>query len=206
MSENEAPEALEPPPPEVSELAAACIGYVKHTTGMTLDYTVETLPILDHYLRETRGEAVTRPEVVEMIAAAVGAYLGEVTRAKIGGNWFAPPGDYRRWRVELSHVFLSLNPIGIALEAIALQSSEGWGAHFRLRPEDERKAEAVLANLPAVSEDEYYAPSSRLEALEIVVDALLAGVDEPRRYGPEDYGPFRAEAIGEALDKGGGTH
>lgn len=199
-------EAVPPPPAEVAELGAACVGYVRHATGMELDFTVETLPILDHYIRETRGETIAKPEVVEMIGAAVGAYLGEVIRRKFGGSWFSPPGEFRRFRIELERVFLSMNPIGVAIEAITLQAAEGWGAHFRLRPEDERKAEALLANLPPVDEDEYYAPSSRLEALEIIVEGLLRGVDEPRTYGPSDYGPFRAEAIGEALDKGGGTH
>lgn len=209
MSSDDSPDTtgdLPKPPNEVAELAAACVGYVRHGTGMELDFTVETLPVLDHYIRQTRGDAIAKPEVVEMIGSSVGAYLGEVTRRKFGGSWFAPPGEYRRWRVELERVFLSMNPIGVAIEAITLQAADGWGAHFRLRPEDERKAEALLANLPPVDEDEYYAPSSRLEALEIVVEGLLRGVDEPRAYGPADYGPFRAEAIGEALDKGGGTH
>jgi hypothetical protein len=208
MSSDESPdtEDLPKPPPEVSELSAACLGYVRHATGMELDFTTDTLPILDHYIRQTRGDAVAKPEIVEMVASAIGAYLGEVTRQKFGGSWFAPPGEYRRWRVELEHVFLSMNPIGVAMEAMLVQAADGWGAHFRLRPDDERKAEALLANLPPVDEDQYYAPSSRLEALEIVVEGLLRGVDEPRKYGPSDYGPFRAEAIGEALDKGGGTH
>lgn len=202
MSEEHLPEA----PTEVSELSTACIGYVERATGIRLDYSMETLPVLDHYIRETRAEAVGKPEVVEISAAAIGAYLGEVVRRKLPLAWFAPPGEYRRWRIELEGVFLSVNPIGIGVEAIVLQPAEGWGAHFRMRPEDERRAEAALEVLPQISEDEFYAPSSRLEVLEIIVDAILAGVSEPRAYGPDDYGPFRAEAIGEALDKGAGTH
>lgn len=197
-----------PPPESVAELAEACIGYVERATGMKLDYEPETLPILDHYVRERRAEVVAKPELVEVLAAPVGAYLGEVVRRRLSCQWYAPPGDYRRWRLELEGVFLSMNPIGSAVEAIWLQPAEGWGAHFRMRPEDNRKAEAALANIPEVSEDDYYAPSTRLETLEIVVDALLAGTapEESRTYGPADYGPFRAEAIGEALDGGAGTH
>lgn len=196
------------PPAEVAELARACVEYVERATGMRLDYEPETLPILDHYVRERRAEVVAKPELVEVLAAPVGAYLGEVARRRLPLQWFAPPGEYRRWRIELENVFLSMNPIGAAVEAIGLQPAEGWGAHFRMRPDDERKAEAALANLPEVSEEDYYAPSSRLETLEIVVDAILAGTapDDTRTYGPEDYGPFRAEAIGEALDRGAGTH
>ncbi len=202
MSQDELPE----PPAEISDLALACIAYVERATGIRLDYTMETLPILDHYIREVRADAVTKPEVVEVTAAAAGAYIGEVIRRKLPLGWFAPPGEYRRWRIELESVFLSVNPIGIAVEAIYLQPAEGWGAHFRMRPEDERRAEAALEILPQISEDEFYAPSSRVEVLEIIVDAILGSIDEPRRYTADDYGPFRAEAIGEALDKGGGTH
>ncbi|MBI2394983.1 MAG: hypothetical protein HYV09_35765 [Deltaproteobacteria bacterium] len=196
------------PPAEVAELARACVEFVERATGMRLDYEPETLPILDHYVRERRAEVVAKPELVEVLAAPVGAYLGEVARRRLPLQWFAPPGEYRRWRIELENVFLSMNPIGAAVEAVDLQPAEGWGAHFRMRPDDERKAEAALANLPEVSEEDYYAPSSRLETLEIVVDAILAGTapDDTRSYGPEDYGPFRAEAIGEALDRGAGTH
>lgn len=200
---------LSPPPAPVAELAQACVGYVERATGMKLDYQPETLPILDHYVRERRAEVVAKPELVEVLAAPVGAYLGEVIRRRIPCQWFAPAGDYRRWRVELSDVFLSMNPVGAAVEAIWLQTAEGWGAHFRMRPDDERKAEAALAVIPEVSEDDYFAPSSRLETLEIVVDAISAGRpanEPPRTYGQADYGPFRAEAIGEALDRGDGTH
>ncbi len=197
---------LPPPPPEVRELADACVSYVERATGMKLDYEVETLPILDHYVRGARGDVGVKPEMIAILAAPVGAYLGEVARRRMPLHWFAPPGEYRRWRIELENVFLSMNPIGAAFEAITLSDSEGWGAHFRLRPEDERKAAAVLANLPEVEEDEYYAPSSRLETLGFVVDALVSENELHRTYGPADYGPFRTEAIGEALDKGDGTH
>lgn len=201
---------LSPPPAEVLDLANACIAYVERTTGMRLDYTMETLPILDHYVRERRVEVVGKPELVQMTAAAVGAYIGEVIRRKVPLAWFAPPGEYRRWRIELEHSFLSVNPIGIAVEAILLQPAEGFGAHFRMRPDDERRASGALEVLPQVNEDDFYAPSSRVEVLEIILDAIVGGFpddeNKPRHYGPDDYGPFRAEAIGEALDKGAGTH
>ncbi len=205
-TETEAETPLEPAPAEVQELADACVAYVERATGVRLDYTAETLPVLDHYVREARAQAGTRTELVDVVAAPVGAYLGEVARRRLPLRWFAPPGEHRRWRVELESVFLSTNPIGAAVEALELGDAPGWGAHLRLRPEDQAKANAALAKLPEVDVEEYYAPSSRLEILEIVVDAVLAGVENPRRYGPDDYGPFRAEAIGEALDGGKGTH
>jgi hypothetical protein len=198
--------AFDAPPAEIAELAEACVRYVERSTGMRLDFAPETLPILDHYVRESRGQVGGKPELLEALAAPVGAYLGEVARRVVPARWHAPAGDYRRFRLELARVFLSFNPIGAAVEAIELADVEGWGAHFRMRPEDERKAAAALAPIPEVSEEDYYAPSNRLETLQIVADALLAGVKEPRTYEAADYGPFRAEAIGDALDGGAGTH
>jgi hypothetical protein len=194
--------ALPDPPAEVAELAAACVVYVERATKVLLDWTPETLPLLDHYVRSMRKELGTKDEVLALVAAPVGAYLGEVARRSVPLNWFAPPGEYRRWRIELEDVFLSLNPIGAAVEALLLQEAEGWGAELRMRPEDEPIAKMALANLPEVEEDEYYAPSSRLEVLSIVADALWAhdvAAETTRKYAAADYGPVRAEAIGDAL-------
>src|SRR5437868_7407822 len=99
--------ALSPPPPEVGELAEACIVYVERATGVRLDYTPETLPLLDHYVRTMRAELPTKDDLLALVAAPVGAYLGEVMRRALALAWFTPPGDYRRWRVELEDVFLS---------------------------------------------------------------------------------------------------
>src|SRR5687767_15165113 len=37
-------------PPAIQDLADACIRYVERAVGVRLDYTLETLPLLDHYL------------------------------------------------------------------------------------------------------------------------------------------------------------
>ena len=48
-----------------------------------------------------------------------------------------------------------------------------------------------LAELPGVSEEAYFAPSTKLEVLDIAVDALLAkrakNPDGARPYEPSDY-------------------
>jgi hypothetical protein len=124
-------------------------------------------------------------------------------------GWFAPPGEYHRWRIELEDVFLSTNPIGAAMEALLLHEAEGWGAAFRMRPDDQAHAKALLEELPEVEEDEYFAPSSRLETLEMIalslqrrqIASIPEGVARPH-YGPTDYGPIRAEGIAAAISGG----
>lgn len=211
---NEAPEpaewVVEPPPSHVGELAVACIGYVQRTLGVELDFTPETLPLLDHWLRAAAEELRVLPTdkaedpYMDAIAAPAGAYLGEVVRRLVPARWFAPPGEYRLWRIELHDVFLSFNPIGIAMEAIQAKELEGFGAFFRLHPDERGIAERALANLPEVEIEEYFAPSSRVETLQIVADAITATHEGPRAYGDNDYGPVRTEAIGAALPAGHG--
>jgi hypothetical protein len=208
----ESHEPLAPPPAEVDELARACIAFVKKATGMELDYTAETLPVLDFYLRGVREEAGGKTEVLALVAPPVGAYLGEVARRRLNARWYAPAGQHRRFRLELCDVLLSTNPIGAAAEALLLDEAPGWGARFRMMPEDEAVAERVLANLPEVDVEDYYAPSSRLETLEIVVDALVGhhiakrekSGEPARRYDEQDYGWARTEAIAEAEGSGVG--
>jgi len=208
----ESHEPLPPPPPEVDELARACIEFVKKATQMELDYTAETLPVLDFYLRGVREEAGGKTEVLALVAPPVGAYLGEVTRRRLRARWYAPPGQHRRFRLELCDVLLSTNPIGAAAEALLLDEAPGWGARLRMMPEDEALSERVLANFPEVDVDEYYSPSNRLETLEIVVDALIAHHladrekrgEAARRYDEQDYGWARTEAIAEAEGSGDG--
>ncbi|GAC1538353.1 MAG: hypothetical protein NVS3B10_02820 [Polyangiales bacterium] len=197
-------EALEPPPGEVGELAEACVVFVERETKIRLDYSPETLPLVDHWLQQRRRDVgVSKDAVLALVAAPAGAYLGEVARRQHRLRWFAPPGDYRRWRLELENVFLSLNPIGAAVEALLLSEAEGWGAEFRMRRQDEPTVRAVLDELGELDVEEYYAPSNRLEGLEIVVDTLLRRqvvTEEPLpSYGPEDYGTLRAESIAGAL-------
>jgi hypothetical protein len=204
----ESEEPLAKPPAEVDELARACIEFVKKATGMELDYAAETLPVLDHYVRGAREQAMGKPEVLSLVAPAVGCYLGEVARRRLAARWHAPPGEHRLFRLELADVFLSTNPIGAAVEALLLDEAPGWGARFRLLPQDEPIAQQALANFPEVEVEDYYAPSSRLETLEIIADAIasqhLAKGEPPHRYEAEDYGWTRAEAIEEAEASGAG--
>src|SRR5688500_11974549 len=78
---------LEPPPPRVAELCAACMRFVATKYKVSLDGTPDTLSLVDQYVREAREAAVPRPESVALVAPAVGAYLGEVMRQQFRGEW-----------------------------------------------------------------------------------------------------------------------
>lgn len=162
-----------PAPAVVAQLVASCIRFVATRYKTALDHTPDTLSLLDQYVRDARAELGPRPEAIELVQGAVGAYFGELVRVTYGGHWLAE-GDPSTWRVRLRHVYLSFNPIGVAREALLEQDAEGFGAHFRVDPGERELCEQRVAALPAVPEDEYYTPSTRWEVLQVVCEVLRA--------------------------------
>ena len=164
---------LEVAPPSVVELCAACMRFVASKYKVSLDGTPETLSLVDQYVREARGAFAERPESIDLVAPAVGAYFGEVIRQTFGGEWFAD-GDHGGWRLYFSNVYLAFNPIGMAREAITMREEAGWHAHLELDPGEREIIEQRLAVIPEVDEEEYYLPTTQLEVLTIVVETLRA--------------------------------
>ncbi len=125
------------PPQVIADLAASCVRYVQHSVGFTLDYAPETLPVLDHYVVLARKAASDRKEATPLIAQAIGAYLGEVTRRKYGGFWRVED-DPRSYRVELEPVYLALHPIELATRALELPPEpKGPDVSTKRKSEDE---------------------------------------------------------------------
>jgi hypothetical protein len=179
-----------PAPPPVAELAAACVRFVATRYGAALDFEPDTLSFVDQWLRDARPEVAAAPDTAALVQAAAGAYLGEVIRHAFGGEW-ATDGDYAGWRLCLSRVYCAFNPIGMTREALLLDSAEGWHAHFELDPGERESAEERLAALPAVEDEEYYAPSTRFDVVSILFDALRGGMQARGladvRFTLEDY-------------------
>jgi hypothetical protein len=134
-----------------------------------------------------------RPESIELVAPAVGAYLGEVIRQALPaarGHWDAV-GDHETWRLWFENVYLAFNPLGMGREAITMTEAEGWNAHLTLDPGERDEVEARLRAMPEVPEDEYYLPSTRLEVITIVVETLRARAERAGtadvHYDRDDY-------------------
>ncbi len=186
-----------PAPTSIDDLANACVRFVERAVGVRLDYSLETLPLLDHYLDGARTvfqsakkvpDAPTggaAPETLEIVAQAAGAYFGEVVRRRYPAWWRLAP-DATDHRIELHHVFLTIHPVAMMMEALTIdpdKPDQALGtAGFDLDEEDREAAMARLAELPETPIDEFVAPSTRLEVLDIVVDAVRA--DHLRRGQP----------------------
>ena len=167
------PEPVPPPPPQVAELVAACMRFVASKYKVGLDGTPDTLSLIDQYVRDARTAYAERPESIDLVAPAVGSYLGEVMRQEFAAEWFAE-GAHDSWRLYFHHVFLAFNPVGMVREAITMQEEGGWHAHLVLDPAEREAIEERLAIMPDVDEEEYYLPTTRFDAITVVVETLRA--------------------------------
>jgi hypothetical protein len=179
-------------PDQIVELYGVCIEYVRRALGMELDFTDETLPVLDHYLSIARTDLEDRPQLAQVLYGTLGAYFGELVRRRVNGYWVIPNPDFHSWRVCARHVFLSLNPIGVVCEALAQTDDHGGpSAQIRLAPEDRAFVAERLANVPPVPENQYYLLSTRLEAIDIIVETLYLAIQQAGsssvEFEVEDY-------------------
>jgi hypothetical protein len=183
------PVEREPAPPHVLELMAMCVRAVQKATQIVLDATPDTLPVLDHYLTMVprEGDAIR-----DLVAPAAGAYFGELVRSLYPCRWHAPADDFGAWRIEFENVFLHFNPVALAHEAVMRQEVVRGGAGFNVLDQDVDTVRAGLAALGTIAEEDYFKLSTRLEALQTVVDRLIGqsqkgGDAAVMRFGPEVY-------------------
>ncbi len=162
-----------PTPAHVAELAASCARFVLAKYKVPLDGTSDTLSLVDQYVKEARAEIAVKPETLDLLAATIGAYLGEVMRREFGGVWFAD-GDHNAWRLDMTRVFLTFNPLGMAREALTAEEQDGWHAHLEMDDAEKEEVERRLFALEDVDVDEYFLPSTRYDVVALAVDALRA--------------------------------
>lgn len=169
---------IAPPPRHIAELALSCVEYVRRSVEATLDWTPDTLPFVDAWLQQSRGEK--RPELMQLVAPTAGAYFGEVLRRVYPARWVAPEGAPATWRLEFEGCFLYFNPVGMAVEAMQHEDTEGLGATIAIADDlvDDLR-ERLEATAPVRIED-YYRLTTRYEVIDQIVSFLLT-LDSDRR-------------------------
>jgi hypothetical protein len=178
-------------PSRVVEMAEGCVRFVHAALGVHLDFGAETLSVLDHYVATRRKDLLAKPETIGLMAQALGAYFGEVVRRRVRSFWHAESDDPSQWELRLEPVYVSFNPVAVAYDAITYGDDEGPTAYFELEDEDREAIEKRLFDLPSASDEEFFSFATRLEVLEISVDAIKArmmssGLGEVA-FGNEDY-------------------
>lgn len=164
----------------VMDLTVASVTSVKNATGMELDLSQDTLPILDHYAGLVDAP---RAEILSLLAPMSGAYFGELLRRQLDdGEWVTESEDYSQWRLRFERCSLTFNPLGIALEVILGQDIPEWGAHLQTAPEDLLRIKKALDVFGDVRDRDYYTFSVRFEAIE---QAYLALLNDPAGMAPK---------------------
>jgi hypothetical protein len=178
--------AIAEPPPQILDLASACLEYVDRALGFTLDFSSDTLGVVDHYATTVRANLATNPSLGPLIGPAVGAYFGEVVRVRFHGFWRVPPNQHD-WAVCLRTVFLNINPIGVGYDALyGSTDHDGPRSALRVAPEDREFLDRRLETLPPVPEDQYHLLTTRFEVLEVAAESLRAKMEE-EGYGGTEY-------------------
>ncbi len=156
-------------PPRVREYADQAVAYVQRALGIKLEYDSDTLPLLDHYLRNVpEGQ----PATLELVVATSGAYFGEVVRRRLGGRWDTA-GEEAEWRIVLP-TGLNFSPAGFVASAIAMADLDDLDSEFDAPPRMRPYVQQALERMGEVSVEDYYSLCGRLDTLEHVHEVLVA--------------------------------
>lgn len=150
--------------------------YVQRAVGVELDDSEESLAYVDHYITSTAraetGDPRLGPELLALVAPALGAYLGQVAIKRFGGKWVTD-GEPAEWRVELSPAPLTFHPVGMAAQALRGEDLDDWDASFSTRDELMGPLLEALEAAPPVDEAYYYSLTGRFETLTHALDILV---------------------------------
>lgn len=173
-------------PESIVDLCRSMTDFVERTVGIRPDYTPDTLPLVDHYVREARAELERKPAVTDLTAQALGAYFGEVVRRAFTGFWSLPSPNYHDWQLLGQAAFFAFNPIGVGYEVLTRGQHGGPSSELRMAKEDTDLVRARLLSLPEEREESYYSLSTRFEVIELAVECIRAQA-ESRGYSDMSY-------------------
>jgi len=176
----------------IEQAAHGCADFVQRSLSVPLDFTSETLPILDHYCLAARQEIAAQPAALPLLTRAIGAYFGEVLRREHTGFWRAPSEDAHDWRICFNHALLAVSPVGMAYDLLCdTTEHDGPSSELQMSPDDRVIVARRLELLGEVDEQDFFRLSTRFDAIEVALAALGADVDTSDGVGPryelEDY-------------------
>lgn len=180
------------PPQEVLELAAACVRFVRTAVQVEPDFTRDTLPLVDHYLAQSRQAVRERPETLPLIAQAAGAYFGEVVRRTYPCWWRLDRAEPVEWRLEFRDVYLAFHPVEMAYAALtqlgpAAEPAMGAEASGPAAPSHPTEDEAQLYGPPAGDDPSDGADEPVLVLADEDRQAVADRLDEIPPVAEQDY-------------------
>jgi len=163
-------------PSEVEPYVLSAVEYIRRAVGLKIDLQVESLAVVDHYLKGVSG---VDPAIVDLVGSSVGCYFGEMIRRYFDGRWRIEGGSPSGWMVDLAHG-VSVCPVGMVAEAIGVGEVEGYDGSISVPRHRLKLLKSVLEGMGPVAVDVYYSLTNRLEVLEQVLDRLTALKEQKR--------------------------
>jgi hypothetical protein len=184
-------------PARVSEYAGQVVEYVRRALGVKLEYDSDTLPLLDHYLRNVPPDQAA---TLKLVVLTSGAYFGEVVRKRLGGRW-ETTGAETDWRVVLP-TGLNFSPTGFVASAIAQADLEDLDSEIDAPPRMKTYVQEALARMGEVSVEDYYSLCGRLDTLEHVHEVLVAVAAQMLGSDVDGIGTPAVEEVDEVGEAG----
>jgi len=164
-------------PPRTAEFIRRALDAVRTSVGVGLEFDSDTLPLLDHYLRQVPKASA---DASALIAAMAGSYFGETVRQSLGGQWKVEEDDPASWRIVLPGG-LSFSPVRLALAAILLDELGEGNGDFQAPPKLMVVLEEAMERLGSVGRKDYFSLCCRFDTLEHLQEILLAVADVRRK-------------------------
>ena len=200
----------------VREYCDMLVSAVREAVDYGLDYSIETLPVVDHYVSLIQKDSQTRDEVVILVASMAGVYFGEVLKRRFGAEWHLhDTSDPFTWELFFTSCPLAIRPVHISYEIITRREDSAIDSSLRTAPARQKILYDYFESLGQVTEDEFFSFSGRTEILMAALD-LLSEIERfiaeqegrsPKRFGKKDPAtlslpPFDAEKYAEIYGSG----
>ncbi|MBN2715788.1 MAG: hypothetical protein JXX14_08030 [Deltaproteobacteria bacterium] len=176
-------EFLKQLPENIEQLTERCRAHVLKRFSLELDFTSETLSVLDFFVEdlvkdENKGTRpapghLSRMNMVHLFAPTFGAYFGAMLSHLYGGEFRHTDKDITLWRFEFSDFFLRLNPVAVAASVIARQEVDGLSSVLRASAKQMPRLQERFDAAPEVPESDFFTFCTCLESIQIAREFLL---------------------------------
>jgi hypothetical protein len=157
-------------PKVVKDFIANGLDLIKNSLSFDLDFTSETLPFVDHYLKTINSE---KDDIQFLVACGTGAYLGETMRQLWGGKWFVEnENEPQTWQIRFVSAPLAINPVSIVYNVIKKDESVAIGAYLNVPPNSRELLQDAMDNTAMVSLDVYYSICGQFDGVQFALDFL----------------------------------
>ena len=186
-------------PEEIYQLTERCRAHVHKRFAIELDFSSETLSVLDFFVEEmvkdeNQGNSpkpgdARRMNMVQLFAPTLGAYFGACLLQQFGGRFRHTEKDFTNWRFEFDSFFLRFNPAAVAASVIARKEIDGLSPALIASAKQMPLLQERFDAAPDIPEDDYFSFCTWFESIQIANEFLAEVYQKDGREdcSPENY-------------------